>query len=210
MMMKRVLPLLWLAGCLAIADAGYEYAERVISAGEYAPGVDWFSGTLVVDGGGAMVIEAWGASKVEIYSTSTPLATGIGGIMDLMLTKTSRLDYYGGLTQELTVKRDAAAHLYGGHIDFISSAQYVTWVNGEPTGQHIFIYARDGWEWKYENGVIRGVTGLWLDSGAPFDIRFTTLFEPDCDPVWANVKVVPEPATLLLMTLGGLLLRRRH
>ncbi len=207
-MMKRML--LLFACCLCPAYGGYEYADRVISAGEYVPGVDWLSGILVVDGGGAYRIEARDSSKVEVYSTSTPLATGIGGIMDLMLTKTSRLDYYGGLTQELTVKRDAAAHLYGGHIDFISSAQYVTWVNGEPTGQHIFIYARDGWEWKYENGVIRGVTGLWLDSGAPFDIRFTTLFEPDCDPVWANVKVVPEPASLLLMTLGGLLLRRRH
>ena len=207
-MMKRML--LLFACCLCPAYGGYEYADRVISAGEYVPGVDWLSGILVVDGGGAYRIEARDSSKVEVYSTSTPLGTGIGGIMDLMLTNTSQLDYYGGETQELIIRRDATAHLQGGRIDGISSAQYVTWVNGEPTGQHIFIYARDGWEWKYENGKIRGIAGLWLDSGTPFDIRFTTLYEPDYDPVWANVKVVPEPVSLLLMALGGLLLRRRH
>jgi hypothetical protein len=207
-MMKRML--LLFTCCLCPVYGGYEYADRVILAGEYVPGVDWLSGTLVVDGGGAYRIEAWNSSKVEVYSTSSPLGTGIGGIMDLMIDDNSRLDYYGGEAEELTVFRNAVAHLHGGRIDGISSAQYVTWIDGEPTGQHIFIYARDGWEWKHENGVIRGIAGSWLDSGTPFDIRFTTLFEPDCDPVWANVKVVPEPASLLLMALGGLLLRRRH
>jgi hypothetical protein len=205
-MMKRMLVLF--ACCTCSVYAGYD--DGLISAGEYEWGVELFGGTLVVDGGGANRIEARNSSKVEVYSTSSPLGTGVGGIMDLMLTNTSRLDYYGGITQELLIGKDATAHLQGGRIDGISSAQYVTWVNGEPTGQHIFIYARDGWEWKYENGKIRGIAGLWLDSGTPFDIRFTTLYEPDYDPVWANVKVVPEPVSLLLMALGGLLLRRRH
>jgi len=209
-MMRRIVLLLLFVCCVPAVQAGYEYADRVISAGEYVWFLDWLSGVLVIGGGGGTPIEVRNSSRIEVWSTSTPLGTGVGGIMDLMLTNTSRLDYYGGETQELTVKRDAIAHLYGGRVDFISSAQYVTWVDGEPTGQHVFIYARDGWEWKYENGKIRGITGLWLDSGTPFDIRFTPLFEPDCDPVWANVKVVPEPASLLLMALGGLLLRRRH
>jgi hypothetical protein len=205
-MMKRML--LLFACCLCPVYAGYD--DGLISAGEYEWGVDLFGGTLVVDGGGANVIEARNSSNVEVYSTSAPLGTGIGGIMNLMLTNTSRLDYYGGITQELVIGKDATAYLQGGRIDFISSAQYVTWANGEPTGQHIFIYAQDGWAWKYENGKIRGITGSWLDSGTRFDIRFTTLYEPDYDPVWANVKVVPEPVSLLLMALGGLLLRRRH
>ena len=206
--MKRVNIILLLACCLSSVQAGYEYADRVIGPGEYAWALDWLSGVLVIDGG--TPIEVRNFSRIEVWSTSTPLGTGVGGIMDLSILN-SHLDYYGGLTEELAIGgQHATAHLYGGRIDFISSAQYVTWVNGEPTGQHIFIYARDGWEWKYENGVIRGITGLWLDSGTPFDIRFTNRFQTGYDPVWANVKVVPEPATLLLMTLGGLLLRRRH
>jgi len=207
-MMKRIL--LLFTYCLFPVYAGYD--DGLISAGEYEWGVEIFGGTLVIDGGGANRIEARNASRVEVYSTSTPLGTGIGGIMDLMLTDTSCLEYYAGITQELVIGKNATAHLYGGRIDGISSAQYVTWVNGEPTGQHIFIYARDGWEWKYENGVIRGVTGSWLDSGTPFDIRFTTLYQPGYDPVWANVKVVPEPATLFLFGAGGicLLCKRRN
>ncbi len=210
-MMRKMVPLLLCAFCLSTAYAGYEYADRVISNGEYVYGLDWLSGVLVIDGGGGDSIEVRNSSRIEVWSTSTPLGTDVGGIMDLCIDDNSRLDYYGGVTEELVTFRNAVAHLQGGRIDGISSAQYVTWVDGEPTGQHIFIHARDGWEWKYENGKIRGIAGLWLDSGTPFDIRFTTRYEAHgFDPVWANVKVIPEPASLLLMTLGGLLLRRRH
>lgn len=210
-MMRRVNIILMLVCCISSVQGGYEYADRVIGPGEYVyEGVTWLSGVLVIDGGGGTPIEVRNYSRVEVWSTSTPLGYH-GGIMDLVILN-SRLDYYGGLTEELAIGgQHATAHLYGGRIDFISSAQYVSWVNGEPTGQHIFIYAKDGWEWKRdENGVIRGITGLWLDSGNPFDIRFTTRFQPGYDPVWANVKVIPEPATLLLICLGTFLLHRRR
>ncbi len=151
------------------------------------------------------MIEAWKASHVEVLSTTPFLPfPQQSGITDLALTDTSRLDYYGGETEELTLQKNATAQLRGGRIDFISSLQYAT-------TEHIFIWARDGWEWKYENGEIRGITGLWYDDGTLFDIRFTKL--PDWmnfDPAWMNVKVIPEPATLLFMALGGLLVRQRH
>ncbi len=198
--------LMLFACCLCPVYAGYD--DGLISAGEYEWGVELFGGTLVVDGGGAMVIEARDSCRVEVYSTSSPLGTGVGGIMDLALTNTSHLDYYGGLTQELTVQKNATAHLRGGRIDFITSMQFVTWVDGQPTGQHIFIYAKKGWEWKYENGVIRGITGLWWDDGSGFDIRLIN--HPDFDPAWANIKVIPEPTTLLLMGFGAFLLHRRR
>jgi hypothetical protein len=203
-MMKRML--LLFACCLYPAYGGYEYADRVIAAGEYAYTLDWLSGVLVVDGGGADWIEVRNSSRLEVWSTSVPLGLDVGGIMDLVILN-SHLDYYGGLTEELTIGgQNATVYLAGGRIDFISSYQYVTWVDGKPTGQHIHIHAQDGWEWKYENGLIKGVKGLWLD-GSAFDIRF--IDKAGYDPVWANV-YIPEPASLLLMTLGGLLLRRRH
>jgi hypothetical protein len=125
--------------------------------------------------------------------------------MDLVITNTSRMDYYGGETQELSLFKNAEAYLYGGRVDFISSHQFVAWVDGKPIGQHIHIDAHRGWEWKYENGEIRGIAGLWQD-GSAFDIRFIN--DPDYDPTWTNINVVPEPMTVLLMGVGGLLLRR--
>lgn len=202
--MKRVVWFVLAVSCLSTARAGYEYADRVISEGEYVWFFNWLSGVLVIDGGGGTPIEVRNSSRIEVWSTSSPLGDGIGGIMDLAILN-SHLDYYGGLTEELLIGgQNATACLRGGRIDYISSAQYAT-------TEHIFIYACDGWEWKHENGKIRGITGLWWDDGTPFDIRFTTLYESSgYDPVWANVKVVPEPATLLLIGLGAFLLHRRR
>jgi hypothetical protein len=200
-MMKRTLPLLLCVCCLSIVRAGYD--DGLISTGEYEEAVDWLSGTLVVDGGGANVIEVWDFARLEVRST-TPFQGqgGGGGITDIDLLKYSRLDYYGGEAEELTIRMNAKAYLYGGRIDGISSFQYAT-------TKHVFIYAREGWSWNYENGKIRGITGSWYD-GSPFSIRFTTLGEGfGADAVWMNVKVItPEPATLLLFVLGGLLIRR--
>jgi len=204
--MRRISIILMLACCISSADAGYEYADRVIGPGEYAWALDWLSGVLVIDGGGGTPIDVRNSSRLEVWSTSTPLGTGVGGIMDLGITHNARLDYHGGETQELHLFKNGQAHLYGGRIDFINSHQFVTWIDGKPTGQHIHIHAQSGWEWKYENDLIKGVTRSWLDNSA-FDIRF--IDDPDYDPVWANV-YIPEPATLLLMCLGTFLLHRRR
>jgi len=201
-MMKRMVPLLLCSCCLSTLHAGYEYADRVIANGEYVWTLDWLSGTLVVDGGGGYWLEIRESSQVEVWSTSTPLTTGVGGITDLVLKNNSRLDYHGGEMEELTVRNSATAHLYGGRIDGISSFQFAT-------TEHIFIYCQDGWSWTYEDGKIRGIAGVWND-GTDFSIRFTTLGEDPFDPVWMNVKVIPEPSTLLLMALGGVLLQRRR
>jgi hypothetical protein len=206
MMMKRVICFMLAVSCLSTANAGYEYADRVISRGEYVWGLDWLSGVLVIDGGGGTPIEVRNSSRIEVWSTSTPLGTGVGGIMDLVVGHNARLDYHGGVTEEFSIGQNATAYLHGGRIDFISSYQYVTWIDGKPTGQHIHIHAQDGWEWKYENGQIKGVKGLWLD-GSAFDIRF--IDKAGYDPVWANV-YIPEPTTLLLMGLGTFLLHRRR
>jgi hypothetical protein len=205
--MKRSVPLLLFACCFTTVQAGYD--DGLISLGEYEWFAEWLSGTLIVDGGGVLVLEARNSSRVEVWSTTPflPLPHQ-SGITDLAITNTSRLDYYGGETEELTVQKNAEAHLRGGRIIGITSMQFVTWVNGQPRGQHIFIHARDGWEWKYENGVIRGITGLWRDDGSSFDIRLIN--HPDFDPAWANIKVIPEPASLMLLGIGALLLRRRH
>ena len=133
--------LLLFACCLCPAYGGYEYADRVISSGQYEYFFEWLNGILVVDGGGADIVEACNSSSVEVWSTSVPLGLDVGGIMDLGVTDNARLDYYGGETEELSLFKKAEAYLYGGRVDFISSHQFVTRIAGEPTGQHIHIRA---------------------------------------------------------------------
>ncbi len=48
--MKKMIPLLILVCCGFMVAAGYD--DGLISGGDYEEFVEWFSGTLIVDGGG--------------------------------------------------------------------------------------------------------------------------------------------------------------
>lgn len=121
------------ACCLPLACA--DYADGLIGPGEYEYMVQWGSGLLKVDGGGADFIEVLSPARLEVKSTSAPLGLDVGGIMDIVLFGWASMDYYGGLTEELSVHGNATADLYGGRIDYISSFSDVEWIYGQPIDQ---------------------------------------------------------------------------
>ena len=206
-MMKKLVLLLLPVFCFSITYAGYENGGVITT---YVGDVDCFGGLLEVKNGGAAdLLEMQNSSHLKVWSTSD--LGYMGGIWDIRLLDHSHLDYYSGWTDELTLYNYATADLRGGRIDGISSFQYVGQIGRDWVDPHINIYALPGWSWTLDDNQKKvGITGQWWDS-TPFDIHFTTNGESfGYDPVWENINVIPEPATLLLFVTGGLFVRRKR
>ena len=208
-MVKRIVLLLFLlvlCACACFAALG-DADDGYLTEGEYDYGVELFNhDVLIVEGGGADMIEMWDYSYLEVRYTSIPINGDwhTGGILDILIDDYSKLLYLDGMNDLLSIYDDAKATLKGGTVNHIRSYQY--------TGtKHIDLYCQPGWSWLYDSpSVIGGITGLW-ESGTAFTIDFIDKTYLGYDPVWMNINIIeiPEPATLLLITLGAALIRKR-
>jgi len=202
-MLKRTILCIFFAFSFPMALAGY--SDGYIIDGEYEGSITWrsYDPPLVVDGGGAVRISVRDSGCLEVRSTSTPLGVGIGGVYDILLYNHSQLLYVDGITELIDVGDNVKAILKGGSINYIRSMKFTN--NG--TDQNVDLYCLPGWSWISDNSLL-GITGQWWD-GSSFSIKFINDF--DYDPAWTNINIItPEPTTLLLLGLGGLLLRRKR
>lgn len=153
--------------------------------------------------GGAYEISVRDSGRLIVQSTSTPLNMGVSGVYDILLWNNTQLVYLAGLTELIAANQNARADLKGGSINYIKSMQYTNMTGDDP---HVNIYCLPGHSW-INGDPLKGVQGQWWD-GSPFSIQFIN--HAEFDPAWTNVNFIyPEPATLLLLASGGLLLRRK-
>lgn len=210
-MMKRLFILL-LPVCISTCLFSDVLDDNKLLSGEYGYGIEWFTNAppLIVDGGGADVIDLRDFGKLEVRSTSSPINGDwhTGGIRDIHLNDNCELLHLGGITDIISIDEDAIAILKGGKINHINS--YFDFMS---TG-HVDIYCQSGWSWIEEDENFDGkldkigITGLWKDNN-PFTIDF--IEQDGYDPVWENINVieVPEPVGLFLLSVGGLLIHRK-
>lgn len=203
-MMKKPLLCFLFALCFSPVYSGIDDGFLTAEDG-YQGSLTWnsYNLPLVVDGGGALKISVGDNGHLIVKSTSTPLQMLVGGVYDILLFNNAYLEYLNGATQLVSVRTDnATTILKGGTVNQLSSYQYGTTDN-------IFIYAqKDSWSW-IDNDPLKGIQGNWLANGLPFYIEFINKTDLGFNPVHVNVKVIPEPASLLLFGFGGWLIRRK-
>lgn len=203
-MMKRIAIFI---ACVSVALAGSTdgYLNGFITAEDgYQYAVTWlsFDPPLIVNGGGALDISVRDFGHLIVQSTSTPLKRYVSGVYDILLFDNSQLLYLDGVTEFIRITQNNTAVLKGGSINYIKTMRYPV-----PDNENVFIYAQDGWSW-IDGDQMKGIQGNWLLDGSDFRIEFIN--DLDYGPVWQNIKVVPEPASILFLALGGLLIRRKR
>ncbi len=194
-MKKLLLGLLLLGFCTSMSFGDIVFDYIISDTYEILP-LTLNSESLLITGAGADSIEARGESYIEVQDTS-PLEHNVGGIYALDLDDSSTMNYYGGEMGGIRIIGDAEAMFSGGRIDYISSYQ------DSDIFKHItFVVDLDSIDLTGDL-----LTGDWLNAGGSFSI--TLQDQAGYDSVYSNINFVPEPATLALLGLGGMLLRRR-
>lgn len=184
--------------CLFVTMSFATYYE--ITTDVYTPGLTLQTGdSLYMTDGGFGDLTLLGDNSTATIEGTSDLAEGFGGIWEINLSSNSLLTMSGGQVHEIDIHSDATAILTYGLIEAIYSYQAVT-------TPHITLYYSGDLPTVQEIGGFDYLVGQW-GNGTDFSIY---LHDTGYDTYGNfNLVLVPEPGTLALLGLGGLLIRRR-
>ena len=203
-MRNLILTITILLLCTISANADYTY--KFIDGDDFDDLTLYDHETLLMTGGEGHHLDVFYWSSATIQGTDPLIDENNGGIWLLGMAGDSNLDFSGGEIHRFDISSDARAVFSGGRIDEIRSTQTAWKWAGDPLqwvpDPHIEIVCRDH-DWDEATNTL---TGTWFDYST-FDIQLVDV--ENYDPVIENIFFTPEPATLLLISLGGLFLRHR-
>lgn len=140
-------------------------------------------------------------STALINNTSPLISEGNGGIWQIRPGAYSSIIINDGEIHRLSFSSYATAHISGGQFDQIWSYY------ASPDAARITLICNPGYQITYTGGLATAISGIWRD-GSAFNIQ---LVNPSGNsPVLSNMTIIPEPMSIFLLGLGGLLIVRKN
>ncbi len=197
--MKRFTIILTVCVLAIPAFSGYTF---VITDGMDFGGRDLIgTQSLLMTGGGghSLGLLDWSSAIIQGTAPYNQDVYPSGGIFEIGVGGYAHLDFLGGEVYEIGVGSYGTANLSGGTIQRLRTTQ-VVYGQIQP---YVTLF-----HMGYEHDETNMLTGYWAD-GSAFAIQLIDVqgYTPTIENI--NFVYIPEPATLLLLGLGGLLIRRK-
>jgi hypothetical protein len=167
----------------------YDTSTANISGGEFDYIGTYDTAILNISGGSAVDVGFGGNTVINMSG---------GYLSGVFLHENAEMDFTDGEIRWINTQDSATAIFSGGLIETISCYQQ------SDVMKHVTLICNiDSVNY---NETTKLLTGDWLDSSS-FSIKL--IDHAGYDSAFSNIQFIPEPTTLVLFSLGGLLIRRR-